>query len=174
MLQKTTFHLIIISTIIYRSEKLTGIKFLPLPKHLQLDHRLQILLCPFTSLPEKQSIINYSSQGSTYGSITANNLTSIVPEPDNPTSEIKIDVARASATGSAIGTTFEIVGLLNTNPKSEISDPETISAVEAATYGSTFGAIQAGTESLNGDAVLLKQAINKDQQLAHLAVSDLH
>ena len=118
---------------------------------------------------EKQSIINYSSQGSTYGSITANNLTSIVPEPDNPTSEIKIDVARASAAGSAIGTTFEIVGLLNTNPKSEISDPETISAVEAATYGSTFGAIQAGTESLNSDAVLLKQAAKQGSTIGSLS-----
>ena len=118
---------------------------------------------------EKQSIINYSSQGSTYGSVTANNLASIVPEPDNPTSEIKIDVARASAAGSAIGTTFEIVGLLNTNPKSEISDPETISAVEAATYGSTFGAIQAGTEALNSDAVLLKQAAKQGSTVGSLS-----
>jgi len=107
---------------------------------------------------EQQSIINYAAHGSTYGSVSANNLSTILPEPQNPTSEIKVDVARASAIGATTAATFEIVALLDAKPHLNSTDIDTLKTIEAATYGTTFGAIQAGTESLNSDAVLLKQA----------------
>ena len=107
---------------------------------------------------EQQSIINYAAHGSTYGSVSANNLNTILPEPQNPTSEIKVDVARASAIGATTAATFEIVALLDAKPHLNSNDIDTLKTIEAATYGTTFGAIQAGAESLNSDAVQLKQA----------------
>ena len=107
---------------------------------------------------EQQSIINFSSHGTTYGSVSAESLSLILPEPNNPTSEIKVDVARASAIGATTAATFEIVALLDAKPHLDTSDINTLKTIEAATYGTTYGAIQAGTESLNSDAVMLKQA----------------
>ncbi len=107
---------------------------------------------------ERESIINYSAHGAAYGSVSAANLNIILPEPKNPTSEIKVDIARATANGAATGATFEVVALLGAKPDLDSSDPDSLKTIEAATYGTTFGAIQAGTESLNSDALLLKQA----------------
>ena len=107
---------------------------------------------------ERQSIINYSAHGSAYGSVSADNLNIILPEPKNPTSEIKVDIARATANGASTGATFEVVALLGAKPDLDSSDTDSLKTIEAATYGTTFGAIQAGTESLNSDALLLKQA----------------
>lgn len=107
---------------------------------------------------EQESIINFSSHGTTYGSVSAESLSLILPEPNNPTSEIKVDVARASAIGATTAATFEIVSLLDAKPHLDTADINTLKTIEAATYGTTYGAIQAGTESLNSDAVMLKQA----------------
>jgi hypothetical protein len=107
---------------------------------------------------ERQSIINYSAHGSAYGSVSADNLNTILPEPNNPTSEIKVDIARATANGASTGATFEVVALLGAKPDLDSSDTDSLKTIEAATYGTTYGAIQAGTESLNSDALLLKQA----------------
>lgn len=106
---------------------------------------------------EQQGIINYSAQGSAFGSLD-NKVKTIIPEANNPTSEILVDVARASANGATAGATFEIVALLDARPDLNTADRDTIKTVEAATYGSTFGAIQGGVQSSNSLAILIKQA----------------
>ena len=106
---------------------------------------------------EQQGIINYSAQGSAFGSLD-NKVKTIIPEEKNPTSEILVDVARASANGATAGATFEIVALLDARPDLNTADRDTIKTIEAATYGSTFGAIQGGVQSSNSLAILIKQA----------------
>lgn len=105
-----------------------------------------------------QPIINNSSQGSTYGGITAKNL-SFVDKPQGVTEEFEIEIARAIAHGAAHGALFQIVGLKKDSlPDKRTYDFETISAAEAVSYGSTYGAITGGITS-GEDGLIIKQAI---------------
>ena len=107
-----------------------------------------------------QPIINYSSQGATSGGILASNL-SQVDKPQGVTEQFEIEIARALAHGAAMGAVFQIVGLKNDSmPDKRTFDVETISAVEAVTYGSTFGAITGGIQA-GEDAIIIKQAIHQ-------------
>tara|TARA_B100000161_G_scaffold264648_1_gene238408 strand:- start:8053 stop:10164 length:2112 start_codon:yes stop_codon:yes gene_type:complete len=105
-----------------------------------------------------QPIINNSSQGSTYGGITAKNL-SFVDKPQGVTEEFEIEIARAIAHGAAHGALFQVVGLKKDSlPDKRTYDFETISAAEAVSYGSTYGAITGGITS-GEDGLIIKQAI---------------
>ncbi len=105
-----------------------------------------------------QPIINYSAQGATSGGITADNL-SMVDKPKGVTEEFEIEIARALAHGAANGAIFQIVGLKNESmPDKRTYDFETISAAEAVSYGSTYGAITGGIKS-GEDGLIIKQAI---------------
>ena len=105
-----------------------------------------------------QPIINYSSQGANSGGIRASNL-SQVDKPQGVTEQFEIEIARALAHGAAMGAVFQIVGLKDdSQPDIRTFDVETISAVEAVTYGSTFGAITGGIQA-GEDAIIIKQAI---------------
>ena len=60
-----------------------------------------------------------------------------------------------------MGAVFQIVGLKQDSmPDKRTYDIETISAVEAVTYGSTFGAITGGIKA-GEDAIIIKQAIHQ-------------
>jgi hypothetical protein len=105
-----------------------------------------------------QPIINHSAQGATSGGITASNL-SMVDKPKGVTEEFEIEIARALAHGAAHGALFQIVGLKNeAMPDKRTYDFETISAAEAVSYGSTYGAITGGIQS-GEDGLIIKQAI---------------
>jgi hypothetical protein len=107
-----------------------------------------------------QPIINYSSQGATSGGILASNL-SQVDKLQGVTEQFEIEIARALAHGAAMGAVFQIVGLKDDSmPDKRTFDVETISAVEAVTYGSTFGAITGGIQA-GEDAIIIKQAIHQ-------------
>ncbi|MBT3668545.1 MAG: hypothetical protein HN548_13785 [Opitutae bacterium] len=105
-----------------------------------------------------QPIINKSAQGATSGGITADNL-SMVDKPKGVTEEFEIEIARALAHGAAHGALFQIVGLKkDAMPDKRTYDFETISAAEAVSYGSTYGAITGGIKS-GEDGLIIKQAI---------------
>ena len=105
-----------------------------------------------------QPIINQSAQGATSGGITAQNL-SLVDKPKGVTEEFEIEIARALAHGAAHGAIFQIVGLKQDSmPDKRTYDFETISAAEAVSYGSTYGAITGGIQS-GEDGLIIKQAI---------------
>jgi len=105
-----------------------------------------------------QPIINQSAQGATSGGITAKNL-SLVDKPPDVTEEFEIEIARALAHGAAHGALFQVVGLnSNSMPDKRTYDFDTISAAEAVSYGSTYGAITGGIQS-GEDGLIIKQAI---------------
>lgn len=105
-----------------------------------------------------QPIINQSAQGATSGGITAQNL-SLVDKPKGVTEEFEIEIARALAHGAAHGAIFQIVALKQGSmPDKRSYDFETISAAEAVSYGSTYGAITGGIQS-GEDGLIIKQAI---------------
>ena len=113
---------------------------------------------------EKLQIINKSAEGSAYGSTTVLELNDVKDrDPINgmsvDTEHISVEIARASAHGSTLGATFEIVALTEeANPDDKSYDPKTIQAVEAAAYGSTYGSIVGATDGGESDSVVLKQA----------------
>ena len=113
---------------------------------------------------EKLQIINKSAEGSAYGSTTVKLLNYVKDrDPVNgisvDTEHISVELARASAHGSTLGATFEIVALTEeANPEDKSYDPKTIQAVEAAAYGSTYGSIVGATDGGESDSVVLKQA----------------
>ena len=105
-----------------------------------------------------QPIINQSAQGATSGGITAKNL-SLVDKLKGVTEEFEIEIARALAHGAAHGALFQVVGLINDSmPDKRTYDFEAISAAEAVSYGSTYGAITGGIQS-GEDGLIIKQAI---------------
>ena len=105
-----------------------------------------------------QLIINQSAQGASSGGITADNL-SMVDKLKGVTEEFEIEIARALAHGAAHGALFQIVGLKkDAMPDKRSFDFETISAAEAVSYGSTYGAITGGIKS-GEDGLIIKQAI---------------
>ena len=83
-------------------------------------------------------IINFTAQGSAYGSTNANNLA--IVEADS-TESIDISVARQSALGSSLAAIFEPTVLLGLNPSQNANDRRTVDHLNAAAFGSTYGAI---------------------------------
>ena len=90
--------------------------------------------------PTKQlvPIINFTAQGSASGSTSAKNLGNVA---STKTESIEVAVARQSAVGSSLGATFEPTVLLGLRPDIRSRDTQTIDHLEAASFGSTYGAI---------------------------------
>ena len=108
---------------------------------------------------ELQDVITASSKGSSFGSLTANNLTRIETRPGG-TEEFEVEMARAVANGATTGTLFEVVGLLDANPEDRLADMDSVLAAKSASYGSTLGAILGG-DTTGQDAISLKQAVEQ-------------
>ncbi|MEC8044446.1 MAG: hypothetical protein VX130_07640 [Verrucomicrobiota bacterium] len=107
---------------------------------------------------DRLNLIRQSSEGSSFGSTTVLELNN-VDKPPESTEDVSVEIARASAHGSTLGASFEIVALTeDANPEDKSYDSETISAVEAAAYGSTYGSIVGASLSGETDSVVLKQA----------------
>jgi hypothetical protein len=83
-------------------------------------------------------IINFTAQGSSYGSTSSSNLSKVENEG---TETIDVSITRESALGSAMGAAFEPAVLLDLRPDLRSRDAQTISHLEAASFGSTYGAI---------------------------------
>ncbi len=83
-------------------------------------------------------IINFTAQGSSYGSTSSSNLSKVEKEG---TETIDVSITRESALGSAMGAAFEPAVLLGLRPDLRSRDAQTISHLEAASFGSTYGAI---------------------------------
>ncbi len=119
-------------------------------------------------------IINYSAQGSSFGSTTVLPLASLRPEdPENETESPLVEVARASSHGAALGASFEIIALTNANPADKSYDKDSILAMQAASYGSTYGVVLGATEGGESDSVVLKQAAKQGATEGALAGSGL-
>ena len=90
--------------------------------------------------PTKQlvPIINFTAQGSASGSTSAKNLGNV---DSSKTESIEVAVARQTAVGSSLGATFEPTVLLGLRPDIRSRDTQTIDHLEAAAFGSTYGAI---------------------------------
>jgi hypothetical protein len=90
--------------------------------------------------PTKQlvPIINFTAQGSASGSTSAKNLGIV---DSTKTESIEVAVARQSAVGSSLGAIFEPTVLLGLRPDIRSRDTKTIDHLEAAAFGSTYGAI---------------------------------
>ena len=83
-------------------------------------------------------IINFSAQGSSIGSLSAENISLVEPT----TSEsIDVSIARQSAIGSSMGAAFEPIVLLGLDPATSSNPLDTIDHLTAASFGATFGAI---------------------------------
>jgi hypothetical protein len=107
-----------------------------------------------------QPVINYSAQGTNKGGLLAKNLFR-VQKPSGVTEQFEIEIARALAHGAAMGAVFQVVALMEDSmPDQRAYDLDTVSAVEAVTYGSTFGAITGGIEA-GEDAIIIQQAIKQ-------------
>ena len=89
-------------------------------------------------------IINFTAQGSAYGSVNPVNLDALSAlEPTSPaTEEIQVSLARQSALGSSMGAIFEPTVLLGLTPNTKAEDKQTIDNLSAASFGATYGAIQ--------------------------------
>ncbi len=119
-------------------------------------------------------IINYSAQGSSFGSTTVLPLASLRPEdPENETESPTVEVARASSHGAALGASFEIIALTNANPADKSYDKDSILAMQAASYGSTYGVVLGATDGGESDSVVLKQAAKQGATEGALAGSGL-
>jgi hypothetical protein len=86
-------------------------------------------------------IINFTAQGSAYGSVNSKNLKNL-KQDEFATEQINSSVARQSAVGSSMGAIFEPTVLLGLSPDTKSDDKQTIDNLSAATFGATFGAIQ--------------------------------
>lgn len=106
-----------------------------------------------------QSVIMASSQGSAYGSLTADNLYKI-EKPQGQTEEFEVELARASANGATAGALFEVISLLDAKPDIRRADIDSINSAKSATYGSTLGAILGGDKA-GQDSVAIKQAVEQ-------------
>lgn len=83
-------------------------------------------------------IINFSAQGASYGTTSSSNLSNVIKEG---TETIDVSMTRESALGSAMGAAFEPTALMQLRPDLRSRDAQTISHLEAAAFGSTYGAI---------------------------------
>lgn len=86
-------------------------------------------------------IINFTAQGSAYGSVNSKNLRKLKQE-NTATEQVTSSLARQSAIGSSLGAIFEPSVLLGLSPDTKSNDRQTIDNLSAATFGATFGAVQ--------------------------------
>ena len=101
-------------------------------------------------------IINFTAQGSGFGSLSAENLSLVNSET---TESIDVSVARKTALGAALGASFEPTVLLSLDPAGNSREKNTVDHLTAASFGSTFGSILGIQE--NTDFALAKS--NGDQ-----------
>jgi len=90
-------------------------------------------------------IINFTAQGSSFGSLNSKNLNTVKPN-NSATELIDVAIARQSALGSAMGAVFEPSVLLGLSPDAKENDRQTVDNLSAASFGATFGAIQGRKE----------------------------
>ena len=102
-------------------------------------------------------IINFSAQGSTFGSTSTLELNN-VEKPLGKIEDLSVEVARSSAHGASLGATFSAVGLKGSDPINKENDSVSNDAVKAVAYGSTIGSILGAAASGNGDPVVVQQA----------------
>ena len=91
-------------------------------------------------------IINFTAQGSGFGSLSAENLSLVNSET---TESIDVSVARKTALGAALGASFEPTVLLDLDPAGNSRQKNTIDHLTAASFGSTFGSILGIQENTN-------------------------
>jgi len=94
-------------------------------------------------------IINFTAQGSAYGSINSKKLDSLNNSDNelNPaTEEIQVAIARQTAIGSSMGAVFEPSVLLGLRPDTKANDKQTTDNISAASFGAVYGAIQGRKE----------------------------
>ena len=118
------------------------------------------------------SIINNSAQGASLGSTTVLVLNS-VENTEGLTESPTVEIARGSAHGATLGAAFEIIALTGSDPVGKSYDRETIASIQAASYGSTYGAILGASEGGESDSIVLKQAAKQGSTEGALAGSGL-
>lgn len=94
-------------------------------------------------------IINFTAQGSAYGSINSKKLDSLnnsETEQNPTTEEIQVAIARQTAIGSSMGAVFEPSVLLGLRPDAKANDKQTTDNISAASFGTVYGAIQGRKE----------------------------
>ena len=94
-------------------------------------------------------IINFTAQGSAYGSINSKKLDSLnnsETEQNPATEEIQVAIARQTAIGSSMGAVFEPSVLLGLRPDTKANDKQTTDNISAASFGAVYGAIQGRKE----------------------------
>ncbi len=94
-------------------------------------------------------IINFTAQGSAYGSINSKKLDSLnnsETEQNPATEEIQVAIARQTAIGSSMGAVFEPSVLLGLRPDAKANDKQTTDNISAASFGAVYGAIQGRKE----------------------------
>ena len=106
---------------------------------------------------ELLSIISNSARGAAEGSTNVLSLNN-VDKSQGTTEDVVVQVARASAHGSALATAFGMVVLNDSMPDTLSYDRKTIAAIESASYGSAYGAITGAITSGVPDTVIIKQA----------------
>ncbi len=106
---------------------------------------------------ELLSIISNSARGAAEGSTNVLSLNN-VDKSQGTTEDVVVQVARASAHGSALATAFGMVVLNDAMPDTLSYDRKTIAAIESASYGSAYGAITGAIASGVPDTVIIKQA----------------
>ena len=83
-------------------------------------------------------IINFTAQGSGYGSLSAENLALV---SSDTTESIEVSIARKTALGSSLGASFEPTVLLELDPARNSRQKDFIDHLTAASFGATFGSI---------------------------------
>jgi hypothetical protein len=95
-------------------------------------------------------IINFTAQGSGYGSLSAENLALV---SSDTTESIEVSIARKTALGSSLGASFEPTALLKLDPARNSRQKDFIDHLTAASFGATFGSISGiqNNPELNND-----------------------
>ena len=106
---------------------------------------------------ELNSIISNSARGAAEGSTNVLSLNN-VDKSQGTTEDVVVQVARASAHGSALASAFGMVVLDDARPDTLSYDSKSIASIESASYGSAYGAITGAITSGVPDTVIIKQA----------------
>jgi hypothetical protein len=106
---------------------------------------------------ELLSIISNSAHGAAEGSTKVLALNN-VDKSQESTEDVVVQVARASAHGSALATAFGMAVLNDAKPDTLSYDRKTIAAIESASYGSAYGAITGAITNGVPDTIVIKQA----------------
>ncbi len=113
-------------------------------------------------------IINFTAQGASYGSTSSSNLSSVTKEG---TETIDVAISRESAMGAAMGATFEPTVLLGLRPDLRSRDAQSMNHLEAASFGSTYGAILGIQANPNPPSTNNKLGTAKEDRLVELKQS---